>query len=129
MKVLVTGGSGVVGNAAMLALVRDGHQVRLLSRGAGEAAEEWPEGVAPYPADIADVDALRGSCDGVDAVLHIAGIVRESPPEITFQSINIQGTGNILAEAHRAGVRRFVCVSSLGADHGETDYHKSKLLA
>jgi NADH dehydrogenase len=61
-------------------------------------------------------------------VLHVAGIVAESP-DATFDSVNVQGTQNIVAEAERARVGRLIYVSSLGADRGESDYHKSKRAA
>src|SRR5690606_23878825 len=60
------------------------------------------------------------------AVVHITGIVEESPPETTFEAINVEGTRNIVNEAQRAGVRRLIFISSLGADRGESDYHASK---
>jgi uncharacterized protein YbjT (DUF2867 family) len=41
--------------------------------------------------------------------------------------VNVTGTRNLVREAERAGVRRFVYVSSLGADRGESPYHRSKL--
>jgi NADH dehydrogenase len=59
-------------------------------------------------------------------VLHIAGIASEDPPEVTFDSVNVGGTRNMIAEATRAKVKRFVFVSSLGADSGTSEYHKSK---
>ncbi len=126
MKVLVTGGTGVVGKAAVDRLVERGHSVRLVSRHASDDAQQWPTGVEPRPGDVGDPDALRGAADGCDAVLHVAGIVAESPPEVTFERVNVQGTRNLVAEANRAGVRRFVHVSSLGAERGSSDYHRSK---
>jgi nucleoside-diphosphate-sugar epimerase len=128
MKVLVTGGSGVVGNAAVAALVRAGHVVRLFTRGADEAVQEWPEGVEAHAGDVGDAASVRGSAEGCDAVLHIAGIVAESG-ESTFQRVNVEGTAHVLAEAGRAGARRFVYTSSLGADHGSSGYHRSKFAA
>ncbi len=59
-------------------------------------------------------------------MLHLAGIVTEDPPDVTFATINVEGTKHILAEAERAGVKRFVFVSSLGAPRGESGYHRSK---
>jgi len=75
---------------------------------------------------MADVTGVATDCD---AILHIAGIVSESPPDVTFETVNIGGTRNIVAEAQRANVKRLVCVSSLGAERGESEYHKSKLKA
>lgn len=126
MRVLVTGGTGVVGRPAVTRLVQRGHTVRLLSRRAEQAAADWEQGVEPYPADVADAASLEGAAEGCDAVLHIVGIVDEDPPEATFQRVNVEGTENLLAEARRAGVGRFVYVSSLGAERGASDYHRSK---
>lgn len=129
MKVLVTGGTGVIGAGLVPALIREGHIVCLLSRGAEEDARQWPAGVEALKADVTDPDSLAGACDGCDAVVHITGIVEEKPPEITFETVNVEGTRNIVAEAERAGVRRLIFVSSLGADRGASAYHRSKLAA
>lgn len=129
MKVLVTGGTGVVGKSAVDHLLRRGHTVRLLSRHAEEDARQWAKGVEPRPGDVGDPTALRGAAEGCDAVLHVAGIVAEDPPEVTFEKVNVQGTRNLVEEARRAGARRFVYVSSLGADRGGSDYHRSKKAA
>jgi NADH dehydrogenase len=128
MKVLVTGGTGVIGEGAIPELITRGHDVRLLSRHAKEDAKQW-KGVEPFEGNVADPESIRGAAAGCDAILHIAGIVAENPPEVTFASVNVGGTQNILDEAKRANVKRFVFVSSLGADTGESDYHKSKLEA
>lgn len=129
MKVLVTGGTGVVGKSATDHLLRRGHTVRLLSRHAEDDARQWAEGVEPRPGDVSDAEGLRGAADGCDAVLHVAGIVAESPPEVTFEAVNVLGTRHLVEEAARAGVRRFVYVSSLGAERGESGYHRSKKAA
>jgi uncharacterized protein YbjT (DUF2867 family) len=125
MKILVTGGTGVIGEGAIPELLARGCSVRLLSRHADEDAKQWP-GVEPFAGDVADASSLAGAADGCDAVLHIAGIVSEDPPKTTFASVNVGGTRNLLEEAHRANVRRFVFVSSLGADTGASPYHRSK---
>ncbi|MBW3627908.1 MAG: DUF1990 family protein [Gemmatimonadetes bacterium] len=127
MRVLVTGGTGVVGKPAVDHLLGRGHTVRLLSRHAERDAKQWPERVEPFQATVGDRASMAGAADGCEAVLHIAGIVAETPPEVTFQRINVDGTRYLVEEAQRAGVKRFVHVSSLGADRGESDYHRSKL--
>jgi uncharacterized protein YbjT (DUF2867 family) len=129
VKVLVTGGTGVVGRAAVTELRSRNHTVRLLSRGAAENAADWDYGVEPFAGDVGDGDSIRGAATGCDAVVHIVGIVDESPPEATFERINVGGTRAVLAEAARAGVRRVVFISSLGAQRGSSDYHQSKLEA
>ena len=126
MRVLVTGGTGVVGTAAVTELVRRGHSVRLLSRNAGEDVAQWGEQVEPWPASVSEPERIKGSADGCDVVLHVAGIVSESPPEVTFENVNVDGTRNMISETERAGVGRFIYLSSLGADRGKSPYHQSK---
>lgn len=126
MWVLVTGGTGVVGKAAVDALLARGHAVRLLSRHADRDARQWGAGVEPFPGDVGDDDAVRGAAEGCGAVLHVAGIAAERPPEVTFENVNVRGTRRVVEEARRAGVGRFVLVSSLGAERGSSEYHRSK---
>jgi uncharacterized protein YbjT (DUF2867 family) len=127
MKVLVTGGTGVVGKGAVTELARRGHSVRLLSRNAREDIAQWGEQVEPWPASVSEPEGIKGSADGCDVVLHVAGIVSENPPDVTFDSVNVDGTRNMISETERAGVGRFIYVSSLGADRGQSPYHQSKL--
>ena len=126
MKILVTGGTGVVGTGTVTELLRRGHEVVLVSRHAADEVRQWPAGVIAHQADVGDAASLAGSADGCDAVLHVTGIVEEAPPEATFARVNVGGTRNMIREAERAGVRRFVYVSSLGADRGASEYHRSK---
>lgn len=129
MRVLVTGGTGVIGKAAVDRLLEAGFTVRLLSRHAERDARQWQAGVEPRDGDVGSDEAVNGAAEGCDAVLHVAGIVSESPPEITFDNINVEGTRRLCREAKRAGVRRFVYVSSLGAERGQSAYHRSKRAA
>jgi nucleoside-diphosphate-sugar epimerase len=103
MKVLVTGGNGIVESAIIASLTTHGHSVRLIS----------------------GVD-ISGVAEGCDAIIHAAEATIETPPEMALETTNINGTRRLLSEATRAGVRRFIYISSLGAQDGATDYHRSK---
>ena len=128
MKVLVTGGTGVVGRAAVSALVADGHAVRLLSRNARRDAAQWGSGVESWPGDVAQDKGIEGSATDCDAVLHVVGIL--APTEhATLEDVNVEGTRRMLREARRAGNPKFIFVSSLGAERGTSDYHRSKRAA
>jgi uncharacterized protein YbjT (DUF2867 family) len=128
MRILVTGGTGVIGEGAIPELIARGHQIRLFSRHAEEDARQWP-GTEPTAGSVTDDESLRGVAGGCDAVLHIAGIAQEDPPDVTFAAVNVEGTRLVIEEAERAGAGRFVFVSSLGADIGDSDYHRSKRAA
>lgn len=126
---LVTGGTGLIGDSVVRALHDRGHAVRVLTRHAGRDQRWWPAGVDGWAGDVADERTIRGSAAECDAVIHIAGIVAEDPPKRTFQRVNIDGTRYIVLEAERSGVRKLIYVSSLGAERGTSEYHKSKSVA
>ena len=65
-------------------------------------------------ADVLDAGSLGHACEGVDAVVHMVAVVRESGG-LTFQQVNYGGTVSLLRAAEAAGVRRFVHASTIGA--------------
>lgn len=68
---------------------------------------------------MASLDRL---CDGADAVVHVAGVIN-APDREGFHNGNVGGTANVLASARKAGVRRFVHVSSLSAREPELSHY------
>ena len=126
MKVLVTGGTGVVGRATVTALIDRGHTVRLVSRNARRDAAQWGSAVESWSGDVARDDGLSGAADGCDAVLHVVGVVHAEAGGPSLREINVEGTQRMLREAIGSGGPHFIFVSSLGADRGESEYHRSK---
>lgn len=108
--VALTGGTGFVGKAVLAALGRAGVDVRALARKAPPdlAAVEWVRG------DLADETALARMVDGAEAVIHAAGLTT-APGAAAFEAANVAGTLALVAAAAKAGVPRFVFVSSLAA--------------
>jgi uncharacterized protein YbjT (DUF2867 family) len=68
---------------------------------------------------------------GCDTVVHLVGIIRETPAAAsTFERIHTQGTINVLEAAATTGVRRYVHMSALGARAGaRSRYHRTKWAA
>lgn len=114
-----------MGRSTVTALIQHGHVVNLLSRRARRDAAQWSQGVHPFPGNIAEPATIAPAIEGCAVVLHLASIVDESGSD-TFDRINVEGTRNVARAAEQAGVRRFVYVSSLGADTGRSAYHQSK---
>lgn len=127
MKVLVTGACGFIGRNLIKELERRGHELRLVDMTLPEDATMFggAQGRIPSPlvtdwpfiqAKITDEEAMLRACDGMDAVIHLAGEPR-GVPEIavhTFRS-NALGTFVVIDAAHRAEVSRFLCASSINA--------------
>ncbi len=111
----ITGATGFVGQTMLDHCLAAGHGVRALARRLPPPPQKrmgrdlhWVEGTLEKAA------ALDALCDGVDAVIHIAGAVNV-PTRADFAAANIAGTQAVVDAATRAGVQRFVHVSSLAA--------------
>jgi nucleoside-diphosphate-sugar epimerase len=112
MHVLLTGGTGNVGRAAVARLVTGGHRVRVIGRRAGF---EIP-GAEYAVCDVTDATGLREVVRGCDAVVHLAAIPRPSlgSADEVFR-VNALGTFNVFQAAAAEGIRRVVQASSINA--------------
>lgn len=122
MKIALTGATGFVGSALLDLAIAQGHEVRALTR----REQQSRGGVIWVRGDLAAHPALRDLCTGVDAVVHVAGVVN-APDKAGFVAGNVTGTKAVLDAAAAAGAPRFVHVSSLSArEPFLSDYGKSK---
>ncbi|WP_412069643.1 NAD-dependent epimerase/dehydratase family protein [Rubrivirga sp. IMCC43871] len=128
MHVLLTGATGFVGGHVLAALRDRGHTVRALVRGDGAGL---PDDVETEQGDVTDAASLAGAFDGVDAVVHLVGIIDEKPSKgVTFQRIHVGGTRRVVEAAQAAGVTRFVHMSANGArPDGNSAYQRTKWAA
>lgn len=114
---LVTGASGMLGRAVAATLAARGTPVRTLQRRpSGLAGGAVTDVLADLGQDTAE-ETLDRALAGVDAVVHLAAKVSVSGPWAEYERVNVQGTRRLLAAAQRAGVARFVQVSSPSVAH------------
>ncbi|MBF6589341.1 MAG: NAD-dependent epimerase/dehydratase family protein [Ktedonobacterales bacterium] len=112
MEILVTGGTGFLGQHLALALLRAGHGVRLMGRDFEGARAVMAAGAVPVAADLcAEADVLA-ACAGVDAVYHVGALSAPWGRRAEFFTVNVAGTEAVLAGCRRFGVRRLIYVSS-----------------
>lgn len=132
MIVLITGGTGFVGREVVRQLHGAGHAIRLLVRdmqsvAVRRAVEQF--GVQPCPGNVLLPDAVGSAMRGVDAVIHLVGIISEYGDQ-TFENVHTRATQNVVAAARAAGVRRFVHMSALGTrPNARARYHQTKWAA
>lgn len=110
---LVTGGTGFIGRRVLAALIGRGDECRFLVR-RGDTAPN------AMRADLSDVPALEAACAGIECVIHCAGYAHAfsagSGEEARLHwQVNFEGTRNLVEAARRAGVHRFVFLSSVKA--------------
>ena len=127
MHVLLTGATGYVGGYVLDAVLRHGHTVRALVRSGGDGLAAR-EDVEVHQGDITDPGSFGHAFRGVDAVVHLVGIIDESPQRgVTFERIHVGGTRHVVEAARAAGVGRFVHMSANGArPDGVSAYQTTK---
>jgi nucleoside-diphosphate-sugar epimerase len=126
-RILVVGGSGVIGRSLVPVLVAGGHRVTVLARRDETARLAEAMGARPARGDIFAPDTLRDAAADQDAIVHLATrIPRAFPgrPDDFAENDRIrrEGTMHLLAAAEAAGVARVVLQSIIWVhgDHGET---------
>lgn len=103
--VLLTGAAGRIGTMMRTRLPAYGYRLRLFDARPVEGALD------AVTAELADGPALRAALEGVDAVVHLAGISLEAPFEDVLRA-NVEGTYHLYEAVRAAGVRRVVHASS-----------------
>ncbi|MCR2791657.1 NAD-dependent epimerase/dehydratase family protein [Microbacterium sp. zg.Y625] len=112
MIVAITGASGYLGRAVAAELVAAGHEVRSLQRRPSHV-----DGVTDILGSITDPEAVGRLVDGAEGVVHLAAKVSLAGDPAEFHEVNVEGTRALLDAAERAGVSRFVQVSSPSVAH------------
>jgi len=119
MRVLVTGANGFIGRALCARLAASENMTV-------RAAVRRGQGDLPGTCEFVDVGEIDGATEwsavlqGVDAIVHLAGRAHVASPDTAgppdFHRVNVEGTRRLAEEATRAGVGRFVFVSSIGVN-------------
>ena len=109
-RILVAGATGYLGGFAAQEFKKRGHFVRVLARSPGKlehisgSIDEIIEGEVTRP------ETLENVCDGIDVVFSSVGITKQKDG-LTFKDVDYQGNRNLMDEALRAGVKKFIYVS------------------
>jgi UDP-glucose 4-epimerase len=112
MRVLITGGTGIVGKSTTERLIRSGHDVRVI----GIEPDVTISGAEYVQCDIQDYNAVLEQTRGCEGIIHLAAIRNPmlAPASDIFQ-VNVAGTFNVFEAAAACGIKRIVQASSINA--------------
>lgn len=120
-RVLITGAAGLIGRCLRAHLRGAYGELRLADIAAQEPAGA---GETLLRTDIREISQLETAMQGIDCVVHLAGIPVEGPWE-TVRDLNLDGCYNAYEAAHRQGVKRFIFASS---NHAVGFHSRNKVL-
>jgi nucleoside-diphosphate-sugar epimerase len=131
MKLLVTGATGFLGSRVVRLAIDRGHDIRAMAR-----AESATKGLGLHinqicVADLASPESLDHAVENINAIVHCAAVTSETAVrrEDYFQ-INVEGTRRLIETARKAGIRRWIQISSVSAHEAMTSlYGKTKFEA
>lgn len=108
-RALVTGGAGMLGLDLVEQLLKRGTRVRVL-----DLVEVSKRNVESIVGDVRDRAAVDAACEEVDVVYHAAAAVwNPSLPHDIYESVNLEGTRNVIEVCRGRGIRRMVFTSSM----------------
>ena len=109
-SVVISGGTGYIGQRLVPLLVARGHQVRVLARTSSLA--RVPRGAAPIAADLLDADAVSAGVRAGDTLVHLVGTPHPNPSKAAeFQRVDLPSIRASVTAARRVGVAHLIYVS------------------
>src|SRR5262245_30812528 len=126
MKVLVTGGAGLIGSHTVAALLKRGHEARILDSlelPTHATSPELPAGAEFLRGDVRRPEDCWEAQRGVDAVIHLAATGGVTPDYRRYLDHNAIGTAVLLEvlRSRREPLRKLIVASSVGV-YGEGTY-------
>ncbi|WP_433720891.1 SDR family oxidoreductase [Actinoplanes sp. CA-051413] len=119
MDILVAGGHGKVALRLLGLLAAQGHTARGLIRSPDQAADLTALGAVPVIGDLENDETLNAYVQGADAVVFAAGAGPGSGAA-RKRTVDLGGAVKLADAARATGVRRYVMVSSIGADRPDS---------
>jgi uncharacterized protein YbjT (DUF2867 family) len=115
MDILVAGGHGKIALRLLALLAAQGHTARGLIRSPAQAADLQAVGAVPVLGDLENDETLDAYVKGADAVVFAAGAGPGSG-DARKRTVDLGGAVKLVDAARATGVRRYVIISSIGAD-------------
>ena len=113
--VLLAGSTGYLGSYISKALIQENINSKFIARSPKKLKKFESKTVKIIKAEVTNPATLVGVCDGVTTVISTVGITRQKDG-LTYMDVDYQANLNLLNEAKKAGVKKFIYVSAINGN-------------
>jgi uncharacterized protein YbjT (DUF2867 family) len=115
-RVLLAGATGYLGRYIARELLKSSYPVRVLARNPDKLEEDDIEAIEVFQAEITQPGSIAGCCRDIDVVISSVGITRQKDG-LDYMDVDFQANLNLLQEASRSGVKKFIYISVLNGEN------------
>lgn len=115
-KVLLAGATGYLGGYIARELLKRSYPVRALARNPEKLKQGDVALTEVIEAEITQPDSIADCCNGIDVVISTIGITRQKDG-LRYMDVDYQANMNLLREAQRSGVKKFIYISVLNGEN------------
>ena len=113
MKILLTGGTGLLGRNIIECLLEGNHEVTLLLRDPAKYKKQ-DEKITKVKGDVLNMESILRAIDKCEYVIHAAADTSQHHLNISDFKVNIQGTKNIVLACKKKNIKKLIHVGSAG---------------
>jgi len=111
-KVLLAGATGYLGGYILSELLEQQHEVRVIVQNRAKLEQNNSQKVEIIEAEITKPSSIKNCCDNIDFVISTVGITKQKDG-LTYMDVDYQANKNLLKEAKKSGVKKFIYISLL----------------
>ncbi len=114
-KIALAGSTGYLGIYIAMELQKRYCFFRAIARSTNKLKEKGINADEVFEAELTDPDSIRGCCNGIDVVISTVGITKQKDG-LTYMDVDYQANMNLLEEAKKSGVKKFIYISVLNGE-------------
>ena len=115
-NVLLAGATGYLGRYIAKELMKRSYSVRAIARNPEKLKQHGINVTEILSSEVIQPDAIKNCCRDVDVVISTVGITKQKDG-LSYMDVDYQANVNLLREARRSGVKKFIYVSVLNGEH------------
>lgn len=114
-RILLAGSTGYLGSYIAKELERRSLYFKAIVRSPEKLTRNGVTANEIVQAELTDVNSISDCCEDIDVVITTVGITRQKDG-LTYMDVDFQANMNLLEEAKKSGVKKFIYVSVLNGD-------------